>query len=180
MENITVKCNKNLTYNDYCKFGLSMLEGKLPKITDNATGKKPITKHAGDMVVEDPNAARLCTYRDDFSYHMDILCDSADIVYDIGRVTDVDKIYICSMATVVHALADFALFGSETEDALFNSENEIYHFVRGANKDEGDTIDWLLEGKLGNFRYFGIRVYKASVADDIIRIGQIGIIQTII
>ncbi len=158
-------------------YGYNMLADADIKVIDRATGKTPVMKH---NIVENENAVKLGLVANENQLdHIDIMCDSADLIFDLKREVSPEKIFISSFHTRNgnYILEEFAVFTSDSEETLFDDENMIIHekvseewrpvFTR-------NHADWLYEAE-GSFRFFGVRFYKANKTDDIIRPENIGI-----
>lgn len=158
------------------KFGYNMLFGKNAEIKDIETGTTPILKMCnGESVSKD---SFLVCVGDDVDDHMDILCEKADVVCDLGAVASADAIIIRSYFTknTNLTLGEFELYASETRDNLFDPEQKIAH-VRGIDDwhtGDRNNADWIFDVK-GELRYLGIRILKANANDDVIRLGHVGI-----
>ncbi len=155
--------------------GYSMLAGKPAlSVTDRATGKMPQLKLNQEY---DLKATIGCTQENSPTQHIDILCESADVVFDSGKVRPVDTLVVTSFFTggTNYTIAEFELYASDELQNLFTPENMIAH-ERGIDfweDGQRNNADWLYSFE-GEIRYLGIRVLKANATDDIIRLGHVG------
>lgn len=155
-------------------FGFNMLSGKKSKIIDFDTGIAPLLKRSLKV---DPEAFSGCT-SENVDEHIDILCAKADVICDLGSVTDVDNIVIRSFfgSSVNYTIGEFMLYAADTENELFNEENMLAHEcgINDWHKGERNNADWVYD-IVGAFRYLGIRILKANGTDDVIRLGHVGV-----
>ena len=158
-------------------FGFSMIDGIRGDIIDCRTGKMPKMKLLCNYT---DKAIEACTERERIGVHIDIMCPTAEIVYDMGRKMRVEKAalkaFYYDMGALNYSLGEFKLYASDDRASLFNSENEVAHecgkdsWFYGAR----NNADWVYNVN-GSFRYFGIKVLNSNPTDDIIRIGYIGL-----
>ena len=168
---------QSFTVKEMRAFGFSMLDGIRGDIVDCETGKLPEMKLAGNYT---DDAIESCTERVRIGNHIDVMCPTAEIAYDMGREMRVEKAalkaYYHEQAAINYSLGEFKLYASNNRDDLFNSENEVAHecgkdsWFYGAR----NNADWVYNVN-GSFRYFGIKVLNSNPTDDIIRIGYIGL-----
>ena len=165
-----------LSISNIIDLGYNMLADSKMKVIDRVTGKKPVTKL---NVVENDEAIKAVVSNHNLKDHIDIMCDSADLIFDLKREVSVEKIFISSFHTRGgnYILGDFAAFASDREETLFDDENMLFHEkVSDDWKPSFDRnhADWLFNAE-GRLRFFGVRFYKANKTDDIIRPENIGI-----
>ena len=159
-------------------YGFNMLSGKKAKIIDCNTGTAPELKRKLKL---DADAFRGCT-SENVDEHIDILCEKADIICDLGSVTAVDNIVIRSYfsSSVNYTIGEFMLYAADTENELFNEENMLAHERGGVawHKGKRNNADWVYD-TVGTFRYLGIRILKSNETDDVIRLGHVGVYNSI-
>ena len=150
------------------------------KIVDLNTGEKPDMKAwvalTEECIQGDSNERYLCDKERNIQGN-DIMTDKVDIIYDLGRITDVSQIYIKSHfnASTNYTLSEFEIYAALSEDTLFDSENLVT-----AEKPENDwyvgcmdMAKWLYKVE-GTARYIALRVIKSNPTDDITRIKYLG------
>ncbi len=154
--------------------GYNILCGKKAEVIDIKTGGTPIIKR--DCCAS-PEAVLGCTSSnvDDF---IDILCDKADIIFDIGYVAEAETVLIRSLfnASVNYSVAEFELYASESRAELFLPKCKIAHEkgIENWHTGERNNSDWVYDIE-GSFRFLGLRVLKANATDEIIRLGHIAV-----
>ena len=161
------------------EFGYNILADSEITVIDRKTGQAPIMHLKNDA---DENAMVAVVSQEDRRTHIDIFCESADIVFDIKKAVEAETVFISSYWNPKknYCLGDFAVFGSLDKETLFNDENMLARETDGADWVAGGGLknrnhaDWLYEAE-GTIRYFGIRVFKANATDDVIRPKNIGI-----
>lgn len=154
--------------------GYNILCGKKAEVINSATGGEPVIKR--DCCAS-PEAVLGCTSPnvDDF---IDILCDKADIIFDIGYVAQIETILVRSFfnPSTNYSVAEFELYASESKNELFCPEYKIAYEngIENWHKGERNNSDWVYDVE-GSFRYLGIRVLKANTTDEIIRLSQVAV-----
>ena len=166
--------------NEIYELGYSILDNKHGNVIDRKTGKLPEMKINGSV---SQKALDGCTIRDRIGKHIDIMCNQADIVYDMGCETEIQKAIITSYyhpfgygQPINYSIGEFKLYVSNDLSTLFNDCNEVAHECGKDYWTYGlrNNADWGYEVN-GSFRYFGIRVLNSNPTDDIIRLGYIGL-----
>ncbi len=79
---------QSFTVKEMRAFGFSMLDGIRGDIVDCETGKLPEMKLAGNYT---DDAIESCTERARIGNHIDVMCPTAEIAFDIGREMKVEK-----------------------------------------------------------------------------------------
>lgn len=160
--------------------GVNLFQESECKVIDRNTGETPIMKawiiSSGECIEGYDNQPYLSDKNRDVRTN-DILTDKADIIYDLGKVTDINKIYIkgfFSASKTNYTLAEFEVYSSETEDTLFDSENMLLSEKPENEWFEGceDMAEWFYEVE-GKTRYIAIRIVKSNPTDDIARINYL-------
>lgn len=162
------------------KLGFNLLQGSKCEVIDRNTGEKPVMKawiiSSGECVQGENNECYLSDVTRDVRTN-DILTDKVDIVYDLGKVTDIDRIYIkgfFSASKTNYTLSEFEVYASETENTLFDGENMLISEKPEDEWFEGceDMAKWFYAVE-GTARYIAIRVVKSNPTDDITRINYL-------
>ncbi len=158
---------------DIPDFGYNLLTNSENFIADVTTKKAPLIHY---NAIPDNEALSKMLNEYFFSpseKHIDIFCNSADIVFDLKKETVIDNIIFTSFnhGTQNYSVGEFGIFASDTLDNLFDNENEIAHDEGAVNWKIGgrrNGVDWIFDTK-GSCRFIGFRVYKANATDEIIR-----------
>ena len=162
------------------KLGVNLFPESKCKVIDRNTGEKPVMKawiiSSGECIEGDNNECYLSDVTRDVRTN-DMLTDKVDIIYDLGKITDVNKIYMkgfFSTSNKNYTLSEFEIYAAETEDKLFDSESIV---VAEKPEDEWfekckDFAEWLYAVE-GTARYIAIRVVKSNPTDDITRINYL-------
>ena len=168
---------QSFTVKEMRAFGFSIIDGIRGDIVDCETGKLPEMKLAGNYT---DDAIESCTERARIGNHIDVMCPTAEIAFDIGREMKVEKAalkaYYHEYDATNYSLGEFKLYASDNRDDLFNSENEVAHECGKDSWFYGNrnNADWVYNVN-GSFRYFGVKILNSNPTDDIIRIGYIGL-----
>ena len=174
-----LKCTKKaidyLDYNEVASLGYNMLEDSNYSIINRETGNTP------KMMLNleyDENALIGLVGNKNLPFHVDIMCNSVDITFDMKKERKIEKLLFTSFfnASKNYTVDEFAIFASNSKDDLFCDGNIIIHEAGGKDwlPGERNNADWLYDVE-GSCRYLGVRIYKANATDKIIRPETFGV-----
>ncbi len=169
-------------YQDAMKYiGYNLLENVEPKVVCKETGGHPEYKNWGGKY--DSTAYKLITvpYTGDNEEHIDIFSEDFTMTYDLGKVLDIDGLFTSGLwldgATGVYMLAEYELYVSENEEDLYTKKNLIAKVDNKAISLPGtprqSEVFFKCEGVKG--RYYGFKMLKACVTDQITRLSHLGV-----
>lgn len=176
---------KCLIRNDYSDFsflelcGVNLLSGIKPVILDENDNIFEEVKYAGVIdnsaikIIEkfNPNPA---------TGHIDIERPAATLIYDLGEVKKLDRIFIAGFhnGNSDFSLLQYELYSSKTIDNLFDEENKIVTYSNSGLWQKQflrNHCDQVFDIEDFDGRYFAIKILKANATDDIIRISTVAV-----
>ena len=160
--------------------GYNLLEGVEPKVVCRETGGHPEYKNWKTKY--DPEAYKLVTapYTGDLTEHIDIFSEDFTFVYDLGKSLQIDGLFTsgCWYGNGgMSMLAEYELYVSENEDDLFLEKNLVVNVdnrpIAVKSTPRQSDAYFKCEGVRG--RYFGFKMIKACVSDEITRLSHLGV-----
>ncbi len=159
--------------------GINLLKGIKPIILDENDNIFNSVKYSGFV----DNSALELTERFNPSAntgHIDIECPSATLIYDLGEIKKIDRIFISGFYNGIndYSLLEYELYSSETMDTLFNKDKKIISYSN-ADLWEKDVMrnhcDQIFDIEDYDGRYFALKISKANATDDIIRLSTVAL-----
>ncbi len=160
--------------------GYNLLAGVEPKVVCKETGGHPEYKNWKTKY--DKTAYKLVTapYTGDLTEHIDIFSEDFTMTYDLGESLEINGLFTsgCWYGNGgMYMLAEYELYVAETEEELYTEKSLV---VKVDNRDiavkstpRQSEAYFKCEGLCG--RYFGFKMIKACVSDDITRLSHLGV-----
>lgn len=176
---------KCLIRNDYSDLsflnlcGVNLLSGIKPVILDENDNVFENVKYSG--IVDNSAIELIEKFNPNISTgHIDIECASATLIYDLGEVKQINRIFIAGFYNGMSdfSLLEYELYSSKTAENLFNEENKIVKYNNAGlwqKQSLRNHCDQIFDIEDYDGRYFAIKILKANATDDIIRISTIAL-----
>lgn len=164
----------------YKYIGYNLLKGVEPKVVCKETGGHPEYKNWKTKY--DKEAYKLVTapYTGDLTEHIDIFSEDFTMTYDLGEVLPIDGLFTsgCWYGNGgVYMLAEYELHVAETEADLYTEKSLVVKVdnrpIAIKSTPRQSEAYFKCEGLRG--RYFGFKMIKACVSDDITRLAHLGV-----
>ena len=176
------KCLIRNNYSDFSFLelcGINILAGIKPLILDENNNIFESVKYSGQI---DSSAISLIEKfnPNPTTGHIDIERPSATIIYDLGEVKKIDRIFIAGFHNGHndYSLLEYELYSSKTTENLFDEENKIVTYSNAGLWQKQflrNHCDQIFDIEDYDGRYFAIKILKANATDDIIRISTIAL-----
>ncbi len=160
--------------------GYNLLGGIEPKVVCRETGGHPEYKNWKTKY--DKEAYKLLTapYTGDLAEHIDIFSEDFTLTYDLGESLPIDGLFTsgCWYGNGgMYMLAEYELYVSENEADLFTEKNLVVKVdnrpIAQKSTPRQSEAYFKCEGLRG--RYFGFKMIKACVSDEITRLSHLGV-----
>ncbi len=164
----------------YKYIGYNLLQGIEPTVVCKETGGHPEYKNWKTKY--DKEAYKLVTapYTGDLTEHIDIFSEDFTMTYDLGESIEINGIFTsgCWYGNGgIYMLAEYELHLAETESDLYTEKSLVTRVdnrpIAIKSTPRQSEAYFKCEGLRG--RYFGFKMIKACVSDEITRLAHLGV-----
>ena len=151
--------------------GTNLLQGIAPEL-ESENGQEIVYNMGAET---GPQVFEILTDDQQLSNHMDFFTTPFSLTYDLGVITEINRIHLCSFYYHNNdfSMNNFELYGSDSREDLYNPQNLIAKYHRPERQNSAPN-DWVYETE-GSLRYFGFKGLGGCNSDELLRLGRIAL-----